>query len=91
MSDLISRSALIESIEEEAETRLLGYESGISLGEMKEWVENQPTVEAINEFAKWCYLHGIDFSYMTKGTDTESFCTTVIKKFNADMRGDSSD
>ena len=37
--------------------------------------------EAVKDFAKWCYIHGIDFSYMAKATDTEPFCTTVLKKY----------
>ena len=45
MNDLISRSKLIEEILEEANTKILDLESGITLGEMKEWVENQPTVK----------------------------------------------
>lgn len=46
MNDLISRSKLIEEILEEANTKILDLESGITLGEMKEWVENQPAVES---------------------------------------------
>ena len=47
MNDLISKSKLIEEILEEANTKILDLESGITLGEMKEWVDNQPTVEAV--------------------------------------------
>ena len=47
MSDLISRSVLIEEIVEDANTRLLGFDGGVSLGDMKEWVELQPTVDAV--------------------------------------------
>lgn len=46
MNDLISKSKLIEEILEEANTKILDLESGITLGEMKEWVENQPAVES---------------------------------------------
>ena len=96
MSDLISRSWLVEALES----------SGIADSEEDGWVHSfvmnmiadAPTVEerpcgeweeteeAINEFAKWCYVNGIDFSYMAKATDTEPFVATVIKKYNADMR-----
>ena len=48
MNDLISKSKLIEEILEEANTKILDLESGITLGEMKEWVDNQPTVEAVS-------------------------------------------
>ena len=41
---------------------------------------------AIKEFASWCYVNGVDFSYMRKGTDTEPFATTVIKRFNEYIR-----
>ena len=41
--------------------------------------------KTIDEFAKWCYVNGIDFSYMAKGTDTEPFCKRVIDKFNAEQ------
>lgn len=47
MDDLISKSKLIKEILEEANTKILDLESGITLGEMKECVENQPTVEAV--------------------------------------------
>jgi hypothetical protein len=42
--------------------------------------------KAIDEFAEWCYMNGIDFSYMAKATDTEPFCKRVIDKFNADQK-----
>jgi hypothetical protein len=42
--------------------------------------------EAIKDFAEWCYINGIDFSYMAKATDTEPFCTSIIKRFNADRK-----
>ena len=41
--------------------------------------------KAIDEFAKWCYVNGIDFSYMAKGTDTVPFCKRVVDKFNAEQ------
>ena len=41
---------------------------------------------AIEEFAKWCYVNGIDFSYMHKATDTEPFCKRVIDRFNEEQR-----
>ena len=37
--------------------------------------------DAIKEFADWCYINGIDFSYMRKATDTESYSERVIKRF----------
>lgn len=41
--------------------------------------------ECIEEFADWCYMNGIDFSYMMKATDTEGFCERVIKRFNEEQ------
>lgn len=41
---MIDEERLIYEIEEDAETRLLGYDGGISLGEVKEWVEKQPKI-----------------------------------------------
>lgn len=40
----------------------------------------------IEEFAKWCYENGIDFSYMRKGTDKDSFATTIINRFNEELK-----
>lgn len=60
----------------------MGYTKGLKDGYEK----------AIDEFAKWCYVNGIDFSYMRKATDTESFVTRVVKKFNAEqMKGGATD
>ena len=37
--------------------------------------------KSIQKFAKFCYIYGIDFSYMAKSTDTQPFITTVINRF----------
>lgn len=100
MSDLISRSALLESIKDvEVSWYMDGNYSTYDDTTIVDIISEQPTVEArpcgkweeteeaIKEFAKWCYVKGIDFSYMAKATDTEPFVATVIKKYNADMRG----
>lgn len=42
--------------------------------------------QGIMKFAKWCYVNGIDFSYMAKATDTEPFVVKVINRFNAEIR-----
>lgn len=42
---MIDEKRLIYEIEEDAETRLLGYDGSVSLGEVKEWVENQPKID----------------------------------------------
>lgn len=58
------------------------------MDEVKKMLEQHDAevrANAIDEFAKWCYVNGIDFSYMAKGTDTESFCKRVIDKFNAEQ------
>lgn len=52
---------------------------------VREQARAEARAEAIDEFAKWCYVNGIDFSYMAKGTDTEPFCKRVIDKFNAEQ------
>ena len=94
MNDLISKSKLIEEILEEASTKILGLESGVTLGEMKEWVENQPVVEAVpvvhgewilEEKAGvdyWCcsHCHKIRSEYYAKPKD--NFCPNC----GADMR-----
>lgn len=98
MNDLISKSKLIEEILEEASTKILGLESGVTLGEMKEWVENQPVVEAVpvvhgewilEEKAGvdyWCcsHCHKIRSEYYAKPKD--NFCpncgTYMRKKEN---------
>lgn len=36
-------------------------------------------METINDFAKWCYIHGIDFSYM--GSNAREFCEKVIERY----------
>lgn len=41
--------------------------------------------ESIKIFAGWCYINGIDFSYMAKGTDTIPFTERVVKRFEQDM------
>ena len=37
--------------------------------------------KSIQKFVKFCYIYGIDFSYMAKSTDTQPFTTTVINRF----------
>ena len=41
--------------------------------------------ESIQKFAKFCYIYGIDFSYMAKGTDTIPFTERVINKFKEEI------
>lgn len=36
----------------------------------------------IKDFAKWCYVHGIDFSYMSSGYDVER----VLDKYEEDRK-----
>lgn len=61
-------------------------------------IENEPTIEAVpvvqaesirkeavEDFAKWCYINGIDFSYMHKATDTEPFCKRVLKRYEEEQ------
>lgn len=79
MNDLISRSKLIEEILEEANTKILDLESGITLGEMKEWVENQPAVESptwIPCSEKFPEIHG-------RTSDTVLVCTKKGNQYMA--------
>lgn len=39
--------------------------------------------KAVNDFADWCYMHGIDFSYM--GKKARTFCKEVIDNFNTEQ------
>lgn len=41
--------------------------------------------EAVEDFAKWCYINGIDFSYMHKATDAEPFCKRVLKRYEEEQ------
>lgn len=42
-------------------------------------------LESIKVFAKWCYINGIDFSYMTKATDKIPFIDRVLNRFKTEM------
>lgn len=57
-----------------------GFQLGYSDAEIKDI-----DYDSIKIFAKWCYVNGIDFSYMAKGTDTEPFTIRVINKFKKEM------
>lgn len=54
-------------------------------------IKKEERNKAIYEFANWCYMNGIDFSYMMKATDTENFCERVIKRFNEEQLKGGSD
>ena len=47
--------------------------------------EAEIRAKAIDEFAKWCYINGIDFSYMAKYMDNEPFVVSVLKRFEAEQ------
>lgn len=38
----------------------------------------------IKEFAGWCYIHGIDFSYMSKGNEPKPFVERVLEEYEKD-------
>ena len=65
-----------------------GYKEGFATGFEKafhllhsEIDVNNIDWESIKIFSGWCYVNGIDFSYMAKGTDTEPFTERVMNKF----------
>lgn len=41
---------------------------------------------AIKDFAKWCYVHGIDFSYMSSGHEAKPFVERVLDKYEEDRK-----
>ena len=45
-------------------------------------------MESIRLFSSWCYINGIDFSYMAKSTDKIPFTEKVIKRFKEDIEKD---
>lgn len=67
---------------EKCTINIANYIRKIVLEEKEQEIRNK----AIDEFAKWCYVNGIDFSYMHKATDTEPFCKRVIDRFNEEQR-----
>ena len=42
-------------------------------------------LDSIKVFAKWCYINGIDFSYMAKATDKIPFIDRVLNRFKTEM------
>lgn len=42
-------------------------------------------LDSIKVFAKWCYINGIDFSYMAKATDKIPFIDRVLNSFKTEM------
>ena len=61
-----------------------GFDKGFELGDSSPEIE-EIDWDSIKKFAKWCYIHGIDFSYMAKGTDTIPFTERVINKFKEEI------
>jgi len=57
-----------------------GFDKGYKLGSSDCEIENIDW-DSIKVFAKWCYINGIDFSYMSKCTDTVPFTERVITRF----------
>lgn len=55
-----------------------GFGHGYDLGRLNIDSENIDC-EPIKEFASWCYLHGIDFSYT--GSNHNEFIGKVIERF----------
>lgn len=47
MARLIDADEFIREVDEEADTRLLGYDGGVNLSDVKEWIDAQPTVDAV--------------------------------------------
>lgn len=41
--------------------------------------------KAVEEFISWCYLNGIDFSYMGTQKTGKQFCEDVIKRYNTEQ------
>lgn len=91
MVELIDKSVLVEEINTWA-IQCNAMSSIVMLQAVADVIERHPAIteaeiraKAIEEFAEWCYVNGIDFSYMQKATDTEPFCKRVIDKFNAEQ------
>lgn len=70
-----------------------GFEDGLKKGTELASIDLDTTdpdvdidLRTIKIFASWCYIHGIDFSYMAKATDRESFEERVIKRFIQDLK-----
>lgn len=47
MARLIDADEFIREVDEEADTRLLGYDGGVNLSDVKEWIDAQPTIDAV--------------------------------------------
>lgn len=65
-----------------------GYNAGLKTGyeEVITTLKNDNNIPEIDMtsikiFASWCYVNGIDFSYMAKATDTEHYTNKVIRNF----------
>lgn len=69
-----------------------GYKEGFATGFKKafevaniEFEVANIDMNSIKVFSEWCYINGIDFSYMAKATDTVPFTERVMKKFKEEI------
>lgn len=46
--------------------------------------EKEIREKAILDYTKWCYIHGIDFSYMGTQKNGAQFCEDVITRYKED-------
>lgn len=104
MAEFVNKGALMEAYEKLPIQKTAEVDCGdgfrnrplVDLALVYEMICSQPTTteaelraNVIDEFAGWCYINGIDFSYMAKGTDKKTFVKTVIERFNSSkMKGE---
>lgn len=65
----------------------IGFIKGFDVGNSNIKIKNID-YDSIKKFSEWCYINGIDFSYMMKSTDDTKFTTRVINKFKKDIEND---
>lgn len=70
-----------------------GHKDGVKFGtkikeDLKELQQTDSKLDynSIRIFAAWCYICGIDFSYMSKANETKPFIDRVIEKFEAEVK-----
>lgn len=64
-----------------------GLLEGLRIDQDLQKINNGLDLKSIKVFAKWCYLNGIDFSYMAKRPG-DNFIERVIEKFINDNKGE---